>query len=513
MRNPPYKQHNTSKSKSQRPKKSAPPSIPPEPIDCWTKDGNTFLRRFNSVAELMRDMYIREFDLKEHMEGDTSSLVGFRFKAADYSICIEEVGQQPLTMLRSLRDPPAQQSKVMKERKAPVLPPLDFIDCWTLDGDTLLRRFTSREEIMRELAIKESDLVDHMDGKTPSLVGFLFKPIDCNVEAYSEDVLTYEQLRILRDSSFDPVFPANSLAERKGAGSPDMGDRHSDQDSDSGSDSHGYDIQFDEAAARAKRLSSVMAVDCWSVDGTVLYKRFSSLREAKKVLRITDPQMRDIKQCCRGLKTSVLGFKWTDLDESIIPSTEEMSIAEFLTYRRPPLLINTDLVDAERTPILCTNPDGTEPMSFKNITDATKHFTQKSAKGDILDCCFGARKNFKHKKFEFVLRDAPPTPPPSPPPPVERPASPSFDGSFSDNEQETVLQVYHPRPPRAGIHHMGTAVDCWSTDKTKLLRRFRTITEAMKSLQLTDKKGSIKKCCQGQLGIPKRFLLLIAASP
>jgi hypothetical protein len=343
-------------------------------VDCFSLDGDRLLRRFDTIGEALITLDLprkSSSDISECCIGKVPSAFGFVWKFSDPAIDIHEYFELSNETLCALRDPPLSQQEIafsvereIKSDRARSVSVPTAVDCWSLDGERLLKRFTTMSEALRALRLRvsTSDIRSCCEGTCESAFGFVWR--------YRDDEV--------RDESH--VVPTSRLLQLR---EPPC------TDGNGGSD--------DEARRQlANPGRTPIPVDCWSLDGSKMLKRFSTISHALKALRLT--RFSDIKDCLLGTKDSAFGFQWKLTNKYTDDVVDEISPEELLCLRDPPFSADemesikketTHIGGRAAVPVDCLSLDGAKLLRrFNSIAEARDSLQIKSTV-ELRDCCHG----------------------------------------------------------------------------------------------------------------------------
>ena len=290
-----------------------------------------------------------------------------------------------------------------------------------------------------------------------------------------------------------PCHPAG-VAESQGGGAvsilPRTASVLSEQDTDSPlktppSPTTGSNIEAEAQETRRGALARIREqyerpVDCWSLDGELLLRSFSSIRIATETLLMPHPSL--IAHCLQREPPVAYGFQWKLTADkprdqrgpplpievtgySIIDTLQGNISKELMAMRQPSL--EEEAFKSDRQRVECCYIDGKERMSFPNIAEAAKFF--KVSKAEILDCYYGERKSLKRRKW-FLVEEKANTP-------MEVENRISIDDYYNQRANQPV--------------------GCWSIDSKKLFHKFASAHEAAAQLMI-DNVHLIVDCCRGK---------------
>lgn len=271
-------------------------------------------------------------------------------------------------------------------------------------------------------------------------------------------------------------------------------------------------MQADISSLLKNNRNNAISVDCWSSEETPRFlARFFSISEAVKVLRLHRRCASEIRECLASAQGTSFGFQWR-LADANIADPEEVSEVELLRLRNPPLEIEVEEVElppavepkeiedagrilesrGNRTPIpvVCYSvSDPTKVLKrFGTIGDALLALDlPRKANADVRNCCIGVTESCYGFIWKYTDRSS------ALDPDDEIPLSALR--LLRDPPLDTVIE------PEVKVE-TGTlplAVDCWALDGSALLRRFSSMSEALRTLRGRSSSSDIKNCCLGRI--------------
>lgn len=429
------------------------------------------------------------------------------WKYADPCVCADEKGQLGREELLSMVFPYTIYAGRSNNLKLTETRP---IDCWSADGRIFLRRFGDACEIARVLCLQSAeDVLQCIEGKRESVVGFSFRLPSDSASSYTAGISIDELLKYrvppipsVADDLFEDSIKCLKAMSAQSS--------HDEMDASDGEPIIRSIIRSDSR----NDLTNFIPIDCWTDDKSQLLWRFSSVREAKQVLHLSEAQVREVKKCCLNRRATAVGFSWAFLDESFVPAAPLVDRNKLLSLRRPPLDSSADIGGSHHErPVYCLIKSSNEELYFPSICLAAKFF--RIPKSAIVDCCVGARKVVRKMRWRFAdidsgaplkavrSRIAASDAKGSKGLSIKSKKSPPEvgDSCLNDDASSTDALSAVRGEPKKRLNHgkAGTAVDCWTLDGSQLLRRFKSIREALNFLGSRSRKGEINSCCLGGL--------------